>query len=235
MNILALESASEACSAALWVDGEILFRYEEEPRQHARLLLPMIEEIMQEAGLKPRDLDGVAYSHGPGSFTGVRIAAGMVQGIALGCDIPAMGVSTLQAIAHRNFRENGQQNTLAVVDARMKEVYFGAYTTTDSSQTILHGCECVASPENVHVEGDDSWAAAGSGWAVYAEALTASLGKPTLGCIDNMLPHAIDVLQLAVRRFELGEGVAAQLAMPVYLRDKVAFTEKERRENKHKV
>lgn len=234
MKILALESASEACSAALSVDGEIFSRYEEAPRQHAQLLLPMIDEIMQEAGLKPRALDGVAYSHGPGSFTGVRIAAGMVQGIALGCEIPALGISTLQAIAHRNFRENGHKNTLSIVDARMKEVYFAAYKTTASAHTILQGAECVASPDNVRVEGDESWAGAGSGWAAYPAALKASLGDPALGCFDDLLPHALDVLTLAVKRFELGEGVSAELAMPVYLRDKVAFTEQERRENKHK-
>ncbi len=235
MKILALESASEACSAALSVDGEIFFRYVVEPKAHARLLLPMIDEIMKEADLKPRELDGIAYGHGPGSFTGVRIGAGMVQGIALGCDIPALGISTLQTIAERNFRENGQKNTLAVVDARMKEVYFGAYITAESGDSVLQGEECVAAPENVSVTRAGPWSGAGSGWAVYADALNESLGKPTLGCADDLLPHAVDVLTLAVKRFELGKGVSAQLAMPVYLRDKVAFTEKERAENKHKL
>ena len=232
MKILALESASEACSAALSVDGKIVSRYEVAPQKHAQLLLPMIDEVMKEAGLKPAELDGLAYGHGPGSFTGVRIAAGMIQGIALGCDIPAVGVSTLQAIAHRNWRESGQNNTLSVIDARMKEVYFGAYSTNDHGQSVLLGEECVDAPENVSVESNGPWSGAGSGWAVYESTLNASLGEPVLGVASDLLPHAIDIVELALQRFALGEAVPAQLAMPVYLRDKVAFTEKERIEIK---
>ncbi len=132
MKLLAIETAAEACSAALLIDGEISLRYEVQPRKHSELIMSMLNSLLQEADLSPARLDGLAFGCGPGSFTGVRIAAGVAQGVALGADLPVVRVSTLAALAQGYFRQSGHTSVLPAFDARMQEVYWGCYRLQDS-------------------------------------------------------------------------------------------------------
>ncbi len=126
-NLLAIEAASDSCSIALCVNNHTLERTEAAPRMHSRLLYPMLNELMGEAGLSPKQLDAVIFVHGPGSFTGLRIAASTAQGIGFACDTPLIGISTLQAMAQQSFHEHAAINVLALMDARMNELYAGVY------------------------------------------------------------------------------------------------------------
>jgi len=166
MNLLAIDTATEGCSAALLNDGSIRFDYLETARDHSRLILKMIDTLLAEAGIKPGQLDGLAFGRGPGSFTGVRIATGVVQGIAFAIDRPVVAISDLAAIAQRSCRENGHTRVLAAIDARMGEVYWAAYLRGDDG--MMRACldECVSAPESVplprtRIEG--AWVGAGSG------------------------------------------------------------------------
>ena len=126
-TILSIEAASDSCSVALQIGNEIIQKLEAAPRMHSRLLYPMLNSIMAEAGISPNKLDSVAFVHGPGSFTGLRIAAATAQGIGFACDVPLIGISTLQAMAQQAFNENNQSHVISVMDARMNELYLGHY------------------------------------------------------------------------------------------------------------
>ncbi len=234
MNLLALESSTEACSVALEVEGKSYSSFEMAPQEHAQRFLPMIDALVQEGGIKPGDIEGVAYGHGPGSFTGVRIAASIVQGIALGCDALAVGVSTLQAIAYRVWRETGQTKILAAMDARMGEVYWGGYQFDQFGQSTLVVKEAVAVPEAVELPTDSGWVGAGSGWKEYEIRLLHTCGEVCLRSLGVVYPSAEDVLKIAKPRFLSKCGVNPEDAMPVYLRNKVALTEEERAQLKKK-
>jgi len=222
-RILAIETASEACSAALFVDGEVRERFEIAPRGHAALILPYAQSLLDEAGLALQQLDAIAFGRGPGSFTGLRIAAGMAQGIAFGADLPVVAVSTLAALAQGTLREHGVRQVMAALDARMKEVYWACYRGAEQGMVALMGDECVCDPAQVPLPGvGDRWVGAGSGWAAYGEVLSARCGFPTADVYAQQQPHAADVARLAVRGLEQGEAVAAEQALPVYLRDNVA-------------
>ncbi|OED42390.1 tRNA (adenosine(37)-N6)-threonylcarbamoyltransferase complex dimerization subunit type 1 TsaB [Chromatiales bacterium (ex Bugula neritina AB1)] len=226
MKIVALDTSTEACSVALLCGGNSISRYIVEPRMHARKLLPMLDELLAEAELRPMQLDGVAFTRGPGAFTGVRIGTAAAQAIALAADIPALPVSTLAAIAARAAREHSFTKIAVAIDARMDEVYWGAYRHA-GTQLELMGEEVVCPAADVAVL-DDSWVGAGTGWATYGSELQAVSGAFSVDQAADF-PHALDVLSIGVRMFENGEGVAAESALPVYLRNKVAKTEAERK------
>lgn len=128
MNLLAIDTATEALSVALHVNGNLFSRFEICPQQHSQKLLPLVDEVLQEAGVQIGELDGLVFGRGPGSFTGVRIATGMIQGLSLGSNLPVVGISTLQAMAMQAVAEHGAEKVLSATDARMSEVYFGQYT-----------------------------------------------------------------------------------------------------------
>ena len=225
VNIVALDTATEACSVALMCNGDVQFRYQVAAKIHAKVLLPMLDELMAEAQLNPSQLDAVAFGRGPGGFTGVRIATAAAQAIALGVDIPAAPVSTLAAIATRARRETNQQKIAVAIDARMGEVYWGAYLA-DSIEPVLMGEETVCSPDHVALL-DSKWVAAGTGWQTYPEQLIAASGATVVDGVDPF-PHAVDILSIGAEIIEQGRGVDAEMALPVYLRDNVARTEAER-------
>ena len=220
--LLAIETSTPACSAALSVGGEILERYALAPRQHAALMLPMIESLLLEAGLTLKQLDAIAFGRGPGSFTGVRIAASMVQGIAFAADLPVVPVSTLAALALGGMRESNLPRILAAMDARKDEVYWGCYTGTGEDVLVLQGSECVCTPDSVPVPARDDWAGVGSGWGAYGERLLQRLGDQVVRLLPDLEPRAADVARLGLHEFNQGVRLRADEAVPVYLRNKVA-------------
>lgn len=216
-TLLALDTATEACSAALLYQGHVTHRFEVIPRMHAVRLLPMIEELLEEAGITLRDVDALVFGRGPGAFTGVRIATGMVQGLAFATNKPVIDVSNLAALAQRAFREHQAESVCAAIDARMDEVYWGCYQLHDGVMQLL-GKECVSAPENVTLgSGMATPDGAGTGWQ-YAERLAVEVARSW----PQMLPDARDLLSLALPRWRAGELLDAANAQPVYLRDKVA-------------
>lgn len=217
-TLLALDTATEACSVALLHDGKVLSHYEVIPRLHAQRLLPMIKAIMAEAGLGMSALDAIAFGRGPGAFTGVRIAIGVVQGLAFGLERPVLPVSNLAGLAQRALREHDAHQVAAAIDARMDEVYWGCYREV-AGEMRLFGAEAVLPPEQVALPSDASgnWFGAGTGWG-YAERLPVKV----VAHDASMLPHAQDLLSLATFAWQRGEAIIADDAQPVYLRDKVA-------------
>lgn len=218
MKLLALETSTEACSVALFADGRVIARFRHAPRLQTELLLPMAEEVLAEAGLTLAQLDALAYSRGPGAFTGVRIAAAAVQAFAFARDLPVVAVSSLQTLAQGAWRVHGATRVLSVFDARMDEVYAGGYVLADGlMQPVAAECLCVpaALPEALRGE----WFAAGNGVAAYEGVLREQC---TLSGIDaSLFPSAEDVLPLARAQYAQAGGQPAELALPVYLRDEV--------------
>ena len=223
-TLLALDTATEACSVALLHDGKVTSHYEVIPRLHAQKLLPMIKDLLAEAGVELSAVEAIAFGRGPGAFTGVRIAIGVVQGLAFALERPVLPISNLAVLAQRAHREHGATQVVSAIDARMDEVYWGCYRE-QAGEMRLQGVEAVLPPEAAALPGDASgdWFGAGTGWG-YAERLNV---KPT--ALDaGMLPHAEDLLTLARFAWARGEAIRADDAQPVYLRDKVAATRAER-------
>ena len=218
-TLLALDTATEACSVALLHDDRVYSHYEVIPRLHAQRLLPMIKTLLGEAGVPLAAVDAIAFGRGPGAFTGVRIAIGVVQGLAFALDRPVLPVSDLAVLAQRALREHGAQQVAAAIDARMDEVYWGCYRAEQGEMRLL-GAEAVLPPELAALPRDAAgdWFGAGTGWGTHAARLPAMLG----GQDGAMLPHAEDLLGLARFAWARGEALPADQAQPVYLRDQVA-------------
>jgi tRNA threonylcarbamoyladenosine biosynthesis protein TsaB len=219
MILLALETATDACSAALLIQGELRERYAVAPRGHTGLILPMIDELLAEAGIGIGQVDALAFGRGPGAFTGVRIAVGVAQGIAFGADLPVVPVSTLAALAQGCAAER----VLAALDARMDEVYWGAYERNPAGLMTVIGEECVVPPRLAPLPETGLWYAAGSGWGSYGEDFPQHAAGRIVAWDTQRLPHARDVAQLGLAGYEQGQAVSAEQALPVYLRDTVAW------------
>ncbi len=217
-TLLALDTATEACSVALLHEGRVYSHYEVIPRLHAQRLLPMIQDLLAEAGVALSAVEAIAFGRGPGAFTGVRIAVGVVQGLAFALQRPVLPISNLAVLAQRAHREHGAMQVAAAIDARMDEVYWGCYRL-EQGQMRLIGSEAVLPPEQARLPRDaqGDWFGAGTGWG-YAERLPVTPVAQDAG----MLPHAEDLLRLAEYAWQRGEAVEAEHAQPVYLRDKVA-------------
>jgi len=228
MRLLALDTATEACSVALRVDEALYTRWVEAPREHGDRLLSMIDEVLAEAGLNADTLDGLAFGRGPGAFTGVRIAVSAVQGIAYGLDRPVVPVSDLAALAQRAHREYGARAVLAAIDARMGEVYWGAYRLGDEGLMTAVQEETVASPDQVPWPEGSDWLGVGTGWASYADRLSEAAGTRLWCNQGRALPDARDIVVLATPAWQRGDVVAAIDALPVYLRDRVADKPRQR-------
>lgn len=226
MKLLAIETATEACSAALLIGDEIYLRHEIAPREHARRILVMIDELMADAQLAPTQLDALAFGRGPGSFIGVRIAAGVTQGIAYSADLPVAPVSTLAALA----QGCGYDRVLAAIDARMGEIYFGQFERFSDTNTVRDiAPEQLIPPEHVtlsETNADNLWYGVGSGWQSYHDQLVSSLPEEIHLEInpsaEHLHPTAKSIAELAIPIVNAGETVNAEQALPVYLRDQVA-------------
>jgi tRNA threonylcarbamoyladenosine biosynthesis protein TsaB len=227
LKLLAVETSTEACSVALHIDGVIEERFEIAPREHTKLILPMIDSLMAGAELKPQQLDALAFSRGPGSFTGVRISTGVIQGIAFGADLPVVPVSTLAAIAQHYFTTADSDCVYTAMDARMGEIFWGVYQQNQQGYGELMGEEAVTLAENI-VFPEKKGMGIGSGWAVYQQQLSNCLGALLQGVEADHLPRASAIADLGVLGFENNQAVDVEMAMPVYLRDKVAKKESER-------
>lgn len=219
MNLLALETATDCCSVALRVGDEVIEDHRLALRQHAALILPMIDGVLAAAGVTRHALDAIAFGRGPGAFTGLRIAAGVAQGLALGLDRPVVPVSTLAALA----QASGAGRALSALDARLGEVYYGYYTRGADGLVTADVDDALAPPTAIALPADAGWrgVGVGAGWAAYGEVLAARLG----GCIDavdgDAQPRAGGLARLAAAAFLRGEAVSAELALPTYLRDRV--------------
>lgn len=230
MKLLAFELSTEACSVALWVDGDVRGRHEIAPRRHAELALPWAEALLAEAGIARAQLDAIAVGRGPGAFTGVRLGVAIAQGIALGLDRPALPVSTLAALAMRAVAIGAAEGdrVLAAIDARMNEVYTARYVLTREHGALSpapSADECVLAPDAVPLPGDGSaWFGVGTGFGALGGALRSRLPLDWRALDAEALPHAADVVRLAHIALLRGEGVAPEKLEPAYLRNQVALT-----------
>ena len=219
MNIVAFESSTHHLSVALWCDGRLSERCATVPNAGSAQLLPWFSALLAEAGMVPAQLDGLAYGAGPGAFTGMRLSCAVVQGLALGLDLPVVGVSSLEALA----LQADAPRVLACIDARMNEVYYGHYSVSAGSVDTLQAPRCVA-PDAVAAPAQAGWTGCGDGFRAYPDLLRAQRAAVRA----DLAPSAAAIARLAAPRLQRGEGGDAALAVPLYVRDKVALTTSER-------
>jgi len=219
LKLLAIDTATEACSAALHIDGVTTLKYEVVPRKHAELILTMVDELLSESSLSLRQLDALAFGRGPGAFTGVRIATGVIQGLSMSADCPVVPVSTLAALAQGAISESKQ--IACAIDARMSEVYWGLYQANEDNIMQLVDEETVCLPDAVHIPASNGWFGVGSGWETYENELQTRLAGSLSGFRPGDYPSAEAICILALDAYQRGEFVDAAEAQPVYLRNKV--------------
>lgn len=226
MRILALDASTEVCAVALGGDAGFIERSKVAGQRHSELLLPMIESLLADAGTSLAGLDGVAFGAGPGSFTGLRIACGIAQGLALGTGLALVGISTLAAMAEIARRRDARTRVIAALDARMHEVYVAAYEH-DGVRWHERVAPAVARPEAAPLPPGPGWLGAGGGFAAYP-ALRLRLAVALVDCDSAIAPSASAIGALALPKFAAGEGVRARDAAPLYVRHRVALTTAER-------
>jgi len=227
MKILAIETATDACSAALLQDDEVRVEYKLAPRKHTQLILPMVEKLLANAQLAITDMDAIAFGQGPGAFTGLRIAAGVTQGLALSADLPVIAISTLAAMAQQSHQQYQSDHILVALDARIHEVYWGEYIAIDG-RVELSGNEQVVLPEKIKQLTEGQWVGVGSGWEAYTDMLTQRTSGHVEAIHADLTPSAEFIAQLASYEYEKGNLLPVEQAQPIYLRDKVADTIAER-------
>lgn len=224
MRLLAVDTATEACSAALWLDGALVERFEVAGRRHTEKLLPLLRALLAEAGIRPAQLDGLVAGIGPGSFAGVRIGVGLIKGMALGLDRPVVGVTSLAMLAQAAIR-GGARRVLPCIDARMGEIYLGAYERDADGLARSLQIDQVVPPDQARLGGlAGDWTAVGTGWGAYEAILRQRLPHAPLSVDGAALPHAGDALLLALPQFQAGLALSADDLAPAYLRDRVALT-----------
>lgn len=223
MRILALDTSTEYCSVALWQDGEVDAREVIAGQRHSQLLLPMVDELLERNGLALKSLDGIAYGRGPGSFTGLRIACGVVQGLAFGAGIGVVGVVTLAAMA----QATGAERVVCCLDARMGEIYHAAYAGNGACWETVQAPGLYA-PADVPVPPAGDWTGCGSGFAAHGSLLKQRCAGRLSAIMPDVFPHARDIARLAAAEFAAGRAIAPEQAIPLYIRDKVALKTSER-------
>jgi tRNA threonylcarbamoyladenosine biosynthesis protein TsaB len=223
LNLLALDTSTDWCSAALWVDGRMLCRDVQAGHRHSELILTMIDGLLAEACVDLSALDGVAFGAGPGSFTGIRIACGVAQGLAFGANLPVVAVGTLDCLAEAS----GAERVIACVDARIGDVYLAASMRAgDAWHSVVAPCVC--RPEQAPAVEGAGWLGCGSGFAAYGEGLRRRY-RDNLGEVrPDIVPHAREVATLGARALARGAAVSPDQAAPLYVRDKVALSVAER-------
>ncbi|WP_418357019.1 MULTISPECIES: tRNA (adenosine(37)-N6)-threonylcarbamoyltransferase complex dimerization subunit type 1 TsaB [Shewanella] len=222
LTILALDTCTETCSAALTVNGKLFAQIADAPREHSQRLLPMVDDILAQAKVTLGEVDLIAYGRGPGSFTGIRICTSMTQGLALGLALPVIGISTLAAMAQAAITEHGATQVFCSIDARMDEVYWGQFVAQDGIATLV-GEEHVSAPEAVEMllKSEQAIHACGTGFAAYPQLL--ALAPDTTLCSDVTYPDAKYMLLLAQQGYQQGLHTSVDELAPVYLRDTVTW------------
>ena len=220
MKLLALDTAGPRCSVALLLDGKLTELDMPGERVQAESVLPMVERLLADAGISLSGLDAIAFGRGPGAFTGLRVATSVAQGLAYGTGIPVLPVSDLEALAAAAMRLHQAEWVMACLDARMHEVYWAAYEWRPEGLVSLTE-ESLSPPADVRAPSPGPWFGAGPGWAAYGEVLKTRV-SPLAGLDAGLLPGASDIARLGEKAFREGKAVAPELALPVYLRDKVA-------------
>lgn len=225
MKLLAIETSTEFCSVALLSDDRILANEILAGQRHSEILLEMIQELLANAALNLHQIDGIAFGAGPGSFTGLRIACGVAQGLAYAANLPIIGINTLEALAQKT----AAPFAVVALDARMGEIYHAAYQKISNCNWKIISPPLLCSPDNAPLLPGNAWIACGSGFDVYRQKLTAIYCDTIQQIHSGFHPHATEVVQLACYQF--GEGIRLHPAdaSPVYIRNKVALTENERK------
>lgn len=224
MKILALETSTEFCSVALYLDGKILNKEIFAQHSHSEILLPMVQELLTETELTLYQIDGITFGAGPGSFTGLRIACGVAQGLAYAANLPVIGISTLEAMA----QQIGNQKIVVAFDARLNEIYHSAYQRAANHRWEIISPPMICSPHQAPLLLGDGWSGCGSGFDVYHRELLALYSNNIHQIYYKLHPQAKEIAQLALPRFTDGSNTDPAQAMPVYLRNKVALRECER-------
>ena len=229
---LAVDTSTEACSVAVSIDGQARELFEPMQREHTQRVLPMIEALLTEVGKTLAQLDGIVCGIGPGSFAGLRVGVGVVKGIALARDLPVVGVSSLAMLSQRAMRRDnappplahGAAQVAAVIDARMSEVYVGAYRRSPSglAAAVVADRVCAAATAPTLPEGP--WLGVGTGWGRYEAELRRALAAEFSSVDSAALPHAEEALVLGLPEFAAGRAISGDVLAPAYLRDRVALT-----------
>ncbi|WP_321157790.1 tRNA (adenosine(37)-N6)-threonylcarbamoyltransferase complex dimerization subunit type 1 TsaB [Providencia stuartii] len=222
-RILAVDTATEACSVALLCDGEIISRFAISPREHTQKVLPMVEDVLSQAGLSLSQLDALAFGRGPGSFTGVRIGVGIAQGLALGANLPMIGISSLMTLAEGAYRVGGHARVLVAIDARMTEVYCAQYQRNAEGIWLGEDSEAVMSPDLFRDKISQltgEWSHAGTGWQAYPQLQDNGI---VLNDSTVELPTAQDMLPIAERLWRAGKVESVENVEPTYLRNEVTW------------
>ena len=220
-KILALDLSTAACSVAIAVNDEIYEQHQIVAQQHAQLILPIIQSLLAEADLALAQLDAIAFGCGPGSFTGLRLAAGVTQGLAFGADLPVIPISSLQVLAQTAYRELHVTQVISALDARMQEVYWGAYQFDDNLMIAVIP-DSLCQPANVSMPEIGNWVGVGDAWLTYE-----LLGSKSNNIGPEVYPHARDLLTLATAAWAANKVVAPEQALPVYLRAKTTWSKHE--------
>ena len=218
MRLLAIDTSGPVCAVGLRVDGEVTEAVHDEPRAHARVVLDLVRGLLRGAEVRLQDLDAIAFARGPGSFTGLRIAAGVTQGLAMGAGLPVIGVSSLAALALAACREKSARRVLAALDARMGDVYWGAYERAGDRPLTVAVADRISAPPDVAPPGPGGWLGAGSGFAQWPDLA----GSAVTSRCPGILPRPADLLELAAHAWTAGDVMDPADALPVYLRDRVA-------------
>ena len=224
MKLLAFDTSTEWLSVALYDGQNAIAMRERAGNASSERVLPAIGEVLAQGGASLADIDGIAYGAGPGSFTGVRIACGVAQGLAFGAGLRVVGVPTLGAIAQSAWRAHGARRIIACLDARMREVYVAAYLRIDNGWTLVREA-AVCKPDNVEPPTSKGWHGAGDGFAAYPQ-LESRLRLAA--CDASIIPEAQSIAEWAWPQLLAGEGIPAEQAQPLYVRHRIALTSAER-------
>jgi tRNA threonylcarbamoyladenosine biosynthesis protein TsaB len=227
MKLLSIESSTEFLSLSVQTDDGVHSFHEATGPAASQRILPEIQRLLAEAGVKLSELDGIAYGTGPGAFTGVRVAVGVTQGLAFGADLPVVGVSSVQAVAQAAWLETRAEKVLVCLDARMGEVYHAALIKQQHGWVEVSP-PVVCKPHDVPAIEGDGWLAAGSGWAAFCEVLSEQFTQQISGIHAEIMPTAPAMLMLATPKFKAGDTQQAYEAAPLYVRNRVALTAAER-------
>jgi tRNA threonylcarbamoyladenosine biosynthesis protein TsaB len=221
MRLLAIDTVTEACSVALWLDGEIATHAEVVVQKHTERVLPMVQQLLAKTETALSQLDAIVFDRGPGSFTGLRIGAGVTQGLALGLDKPVLPVSSLATLAQGAWRLDRQQQVLACIDARQAEVYWAGFSLEQETMLTTTG-ECLGAANTIQLDVTQAWFGVGTGFGRYPAELAALAGVSWLGVQTQRYPLAQDMFALALPAWQRQDWVKPAQAIPIYLRDNVA-------------